>query len=328
MMSRQRLGARIACLMLFVLVSSRLVGEDFSVHLDRLAAVDPTRPLPAYRLERVFTHTGGVPDRPGRTFVAILRFAECGSVVLGGSLEEGPSTRDDGTRGTTSCEGLVAVEQVKMGWLKDSPDLFVVAWPSGANLWAHRPLGSHEYAILQLQEQAVHVLLRGCYSCGAHLTNRIQEEVSAYPFFQFDPEQGLLVEHLHRYYEKASHRPHELAVLRESEEGPSLYVAVIRETVVLTYSVSGGRLVPGPCHLFYHARQNNSVGEIARFYLGPFAPERAILDANPELVARKQAASGTKRVVLDAEDEVRIPIPDEWLLASFTHGLFRDKGGQ
>jgi len=75
------------------------------------------------------------------------------------------------------------------------------------------------------------------------------------------------------------------------------------------------------CRLVYKTQKQDELSQIARFYLGPFAPRRVLLEANANLAARYRDVHPGAMIYLDAGLEINVPLPEKWLMDRFSHGL-------
>jgi hypothetical protein len=285
MMNRWRLRIFFDVLVVSVLLNATSRAEDFSVDLKRLVELDAARPLPEYKLESVVRQEDNRDaDMPSKSVDVFIRFTEFGSVRLDGS-------------------GLANLMDVKVAWIKNSPDLFIVAWAIEDD-----PLGSsrdqrHGFVIMQLSDRRAAVLLRGRNTINAKIRNWIQDGVVDSSHFSFDAKAGVLREQMLRNYEewqKDSGR-HALARPQKDEEGNVIFVAQINETIILDYKLADGRLQPWKGSLVYHAREQDELGQIAHFYLGPYAPPSVLLEANADLAKKYKGSPKGEFSKLDQE---------------------------
>jgi hypothetical protein len=58
--------------------------------------------------------------------------------------------------------------------------------------------------------------------------------------------------------------------------------------------------------------------EVARFYLGPFAPSSVLLEANANLAAKYKDNPPGAFIELDEGTEIRVPMPEKWLIDKFS----------
>ena len=297
-----------------VLLDSAVRAEDFSVHINDLATVDAARPMPVYELKRIPRQADAKPssDMPEKWFDVFIAFKDFGNVRLDEVCEAGPDRAGHAYR-----SGLADLKGVRVAWIKGSPDIAIVAWVSEPDNRGNDLTFCHGYVILQLKESRAQVLLRGGGCLGARV-NRMAQERS---YFSFNPTDGFLQERMERYYEKSAPQPHGLARPCRDDDGNTVFTAVIRETVTVSYKLSDGELVPASCNLVYKTQARDELSEIAHFYLGPLAPRRVLLEANAALAAKYKDTVPGAGIYLDAGLEVNVPVPDKWLIDSFAHGL-------
>ena|GEM_PF-4619889 len=98
-------------------------------------------------------------------------------------------------------------------------------------------------------------------------------------------------------------------------------VADIHERVVHEMDYREGKLTSRSIQLFYTVQKLDTLRDIAAHYLGPFAPASVIADANPQLPASKPG----EVLYPPAGDEVRIPVPEEWLRSEFLRDVPADE---
>lgn len=226
----------------------------------------------------------------------------------------------------TFSSGLANPAEVKTGWIKDSPNLFLIAWLDEPDGRGNGNLFGHGYVILQLQGHRARVLLRGSSAINARVRGGIQEGVLHSSRFSFNPKRQLLEEQVTRYYERASDRPHNLGHPFKEEGGEDVLVARIHETIKLTFRLANGKLLPGAGSLVYKAQKQDELAEVARFYLGPYATRSALLKANSSLAQRYKDSPPGALIYLDEGMEINVPVPVEWLMNHFGHGLAMGQG--
>jgi len=298
------------------------------VDLSAVCKTDAARPLPKHEVVRI--PEGERPQGDGlrnASFGIQVRFQK-GGVRLG---EWSVATEKTGTK----WEHGVREDTVVAGWLAGAPDILVLAW--GVN---PHPLGTghnfyHHCALLQMKDDVPTELLRrsGCVNMRtAHMS--YGNGTSGHSF-EFRREEGFLVEHFGRYMELSGSRREPLFHwTKDPNDGKDFCAAVICERIDRTYRYAGGRLEELSTALFYQAQAVEILGgvekpraeepryqaadtlrDIARFYLGPWAPASAILKANPglEKTLLRPAPSGDGTV--PAGTWVRVPVPEEWLRA-------------
>lgn len=314
-------------LVAIALLGAALQAEDFSVHIERLAEIDTTRPKPEHRLERVLNRSEGDrgSEMPEKTFDVLIRFKEFGDVRLAEGREAGPSTGNDWSKGMTFSSGLANMADVKTAWIKDSPNLLIVAWLDEPDSRGNGNIYRHGYVILQLQNRRAQVLLRGGDAINARIRGGIQEGALHYSHFSFNPQRRLLEERVTRYYERASDRLHDLGHPFKDEGGTDIFVARINETINLSYRLANGKLLPAACSLVYSAQKQDELSEVARFYRGAYATRNVLLKANAYLMAKHKDNSPGALFHLDEGMKIKVPVPEEWLIENFGHGLGRNQ---
>jgi hypothetical protein len=110
--------------------------------------------------------------------------------------------------------------------------------------------------------------------------------------------------------------PGGLSHLTKNKDG---FVARIDETITLDYKLADGKLQPWKARLVYHAQKQDQLSEVARFYMGPYAPRSVLLEANPNLAESYKDAHPGASIYLDKGAEIRVPVPEKWLLDKFGH---------
>ena len=296
-------------------------GEDFSVHLDRLITVDSQKKLPTYTVERKLKKTKMQTD--GRTHsiwdVSIQLESDL-SVPLDVCLEEKyPVGHPLWPKGVKLQHGLIDSKSVKVGWLKGSPDLLIVAWVLEPSRMG-KPIYIHGYLILQLTDGKAKVLLRRRDRCGVDSIEGIHEDALQSTRFSWDTKAKQLVETIDRsYHVVGSSR---LPLTRGYQTDVSFYAAYIHETIAIRYSLQNDKLVPKAASLVYTTQKNtdlmrDSLREITHFYLGPMAPRELLLKANPTLAKKHKSPHPGEYIYLPNESKVNIPVPAEWLIKKF-----------
>lgn len=303
-------------------LSATCSAENFSVDLERLAEIEVSRSIPKYTLDRVLTKSmGNHSDMPEKTFDVVIRFEEFGELRLSSTGEAGPSAGQNWKKGAIYRAGLANLAEVKGAWIRNSPDFFIVAWVEEPDGRGNGNQFSHGYLVMQLRGQQARILLRGKCAITARVRAGIQQGTLQYSRFSFELNRGLLEEKVTRRYEKASDRPHELSYRRKDEGGRTIFVATIHETIVLTYALVDGRLRPQSCRLTYITQKHDRLSEVARYYLGPFATSKVLLEANEDLLAKYGDNPSGALIYLDTGLELEIPVPEKWLADEFGHGL-------
>jgi len=311
----------LAVLLCLLLAASPALAEDFSVKLEKMAEIDRDRAVPKWVLEAVpDTKAGGsqtTPDMPVQIREVHMRLEGHGSILLGRSRTVGPSAKQL-QRGVRPPEGRVwrrGLDQASVvaGWIRNAPDLLLVAWvdepcPGGTGLtWYHSCL------IARLAEGTNTVLLRrsGAITCRPQ-DYSYRRGIETY-FFAYDADADVLTERISRHVELWSAAP---CALHHRTKGHWLgdgFVAAIRERVVHKHTYVGGVLASASIELFYRPQKLGTARGIAEFYLGPLAPRRVILDANPELAAEWKNTHPGAFIYPTADKWIRIPVPESWL---------------
>ena len=291
--------------------------------LEQIADVDLARAMPEFTLERVPTASDpGDGSMPEKRFDVFIRFRQFGDVRLDEAIESGPSSGKFFPKGAEYRGGLTDLAGIKAGWIKNSPDLFCAAWLVEPDARGNSNLFLHGFVILQLEGSSANVLLRGQNNLTAKIRGVVMEGETSDSRFLFDPASGRLVESVNRYYEVEQTRPSSLARPVTDVDRKTFYVACIHETVAIAYAIEGGKLVPRSARLVYTARKDDELSEVARFYLGLLAPREALLKANAELAAKHGDTHPGALIYMDEGKEVTIPIPEDWLLRKYSHGLW------
>ena len=322
-MNRRQLKIFLAVLFAGMEIGRICLAEDFSVNLNNMVEIDPIRPLPEYKLERVLKEEKPDADMPSKKFDVLIKFTDFSSVRLDNSWEEGPSSGKFWEKGRTFSGGLNDLTEVKFAWIKNSPDLFIVAWFDEPDSRGTGYAGNFQHAFLigQLHRCQAAVLLRGQCSITAKNRGGIQDGVIDASHFSFNAKDAILQERLTRQYEIWSRESDpQIALTRQEKRGEDdnmRFVARIRETIALEYTLSDGKLQPRKASLVYHARRDERLSEVARFYLGPFAPRNAVQDVNMHLTTKYKVDRFGEFVHLDEGTEIKIPVPDKWLIDRF-----------
>lgn len=303
------------------MVGSVSSGEDFSVHLDRLATVDSQKRLPIYTVERKLKKTNTQTNGQTHSIWDVsIQLESDLSVPLDVCVEHQYPVGDQRfPKGLKVQHGLMDSKSVKVGWLKGAPGLLIVGWV----LEPHRlgePIYAHGYLILQLKDGKTKVLLRKRDRWGVSSSEGIHEDVLQSARFSWDTKAKQLVRTIDRsYHVVGSSR---LPLTRRYQTDVSFYAAYIHETVAIRYSLQNDKLVPKAASLVYTTQKNtdlmrDSLREITHFYLGPMAPRDLLLKANPKLAKKHKRPHPGKYIYLPNESKVNIPVPAEWLIKKF-----------
>ena len=325
----KNIGGLLGACVMIALVSITSRAEDFSVHIKNMAEIDSAHSLPEYKLDRVLQKSGTESaDMPEKTFDVFIRFKKFGDVRLDEAGEAGPSTGKTWAKGMTFCSGLADLKDVRMAWIKDSPGFFIVAWVNEPDGRGNGNAYGHSYAVLQLKDRRARILLRGRCSITGRLCGGIQEGMLDYSRFSFNPKQNLLEECVSRSYEIPSETPHDLGHPWKDESGQELYVASINETITIKYKLVEDKLVPQTGSLVYKTQKQDTLSEIAHFYLGPSATGSKLLDANANLAKKYKDAQPGTTIWLDEGQEIRVPVTEKWFVENFRHELTLKQGNE
>jgi hypothetical protein len=310
MMGIRRFMYLFGVLVVGMLLSTASQAEDYSIDLNRLVQRDDTWPVPDYKIERVVRREAE-PDGPvpSKKFDVFIKFTEFGSVRLDASGRDG-----------SYDYGLADLTAVKVAWIKNSPNLFIIAWVIEPDARGTAHDYNHGFTILQLSGRRAEALMRGRCSLTAKSRSGVQDGVIDCSRFSFDPKEGILHEQMTRNYESSdtgSYRSRALSRPRKNVDGQVIFVATVNETIALEYKLADGKLQPWKGSLVYHARQYDELGDIARFYLGPYAPKKVLLAVNANLAAKYKDNSPKEAINVDEGAEIRIPVPEKWLLDRF-----------
>ncbi len=296
-------------------------AEDFSVHLDHMADIDAERAMPDYKLDKVLTRSYvGTFDLPEKRYQVFIRFKKFGDIVLGEANTGGPSTGKHWPKGKVFNSG-VDVASVKAGWIKDAPDLFIVAWVNESDSRGLHLSFPHHCAIMRLKDGQADVLIRRNWWGSVRTSYFTYDRASTTSRFSFDPKQSRLTEQITRWTELASRDRQLLSYPRKDEGGNKYFMASIREKVIIRYKYADDGITLITCTLTYETQAQDKLSDIARFYLGPLGPRRAILDVNPDLAAKYKDQHPGAFIYLPAGIKIRIPVPQEWLVNRYCRWL-------
>ncbi|NIA21193.1 MAG: hypothetical protein GWP05_04295 [Anaerolineaceae bacterium] len=309
----------IACLLSWFIIVALNAGaaraEDFSVHLDRMADIDVGRSMPDYKLDKVLirSEVDRVYEMPEKRYDVFIRFKGFSDIRLDETMIAGPSKGKVSPEGMTFESGL-SVASVRAGWIKNAPDLFIVAWENDADMRGNFHVFSHGYVILQLKDRRAEVLIRGCRVISMPSRDGFTLESSR---FSFDRKQGLLIEQITRYTDSKADKPQPLFSPVKDEGGEEIFVALIQEKITIGYKLAAGMLSPVACSLVYKTWKKNELDDIAKFYLGPKATRQAILNANPNLASKYKETPRDEMIHLPEGTQVKIPLPQEQLIKRY-----------
>jgi len=281
-------------------------AEDFSVHLDEMAKIDGDRAVPVYALEKVVKKAWVEHGVPSKTFDVFIRFKDFGEVLLDEGIEKGPIPGRPDYMGKTDYLGLYNLAEVKAGWIKDAPDIFIVAWLTEFGGTGH--YAYHGYVLLRLKDGRAEVLLRG----RDWITGRSDDGQIDRRLFSSDREQGQLVEQRRRWSWNTLLDDPGLPLWRPTVDqgGQPMMQINIEEVFTLRYRYGEDGLTIASCGLAYQIWEGDSLAEVARYYFGADAGVQSLLDANPDLAARIKGGEAR----LPKGTEVRIPLTDKQVL--------------
>jgi hypothetical protein len=310
---RKAVHVALGVILALVIPSTTVRAEDFSIHLDKEADVDASRAAPDFDTVKVLTATETDPalNLPVKTYDVFLRLKGfAGNVRLGEALEIGPSTNPEMWPGNTIATAGGDPASVRIGWLRGAADLLIVAWVEDSDPRGNHPTSYHRYHVVRVGGGRVTVVMSRCRACSVRVIDFERGEPLEISGFSYDAQQDLLIETVTRHRE-APGKPGDPLVRPWKNEGGELrFSASITEQIALGYRlITGGRPQLATTSLTYWtAGDNDTLDEIARYYLGPTASRQALLDANPELAARYKGANPADPIRLPKGKMVRIPM--------------------
>jgi hypothetical protein len=289
-------------------------AEDFSIHLDQEADIDATRAAPEFKVDRVLVETGtsAAMDMPAKTYDIFLRLKEFGDVRLGQPMDLGPSAGRIVEKGRIFTGGGDAAS-VRVGWLKGSPEVLIVAyvedpWPGGNDTIFY-----HVYTFLRLKGGRADCLMRRRQACCIRTADFEGGQPLETSRFSYDAGQGLLVETISSERHPPAKKGDPLARAGKDEDGNEVFSAEVHERITLAYKPAAADVRQvATATLVYESEDGDDLGEIARFYLGPQASRQALLDANPDLAVRYKNVKAAELIRPAAKTSIRIPVAREW----------------
>lgn len=219
-----------------------------------------------------------------------------GSVVLG--VFESWKTE----QGYGDSDG-VHPDSVKLGLLKNRPDLLLVAWSS---YWS-RPFSGHAAyrgcMIVSLTgDSPPRVML---LSTDLASVSRRHAERVLHRSFGVDPESGELIERVRVSMWREADRPLPLGHWKRDEGNERLSVVGVTAVAERRIQLDRPAWRPRDWKMYYNGKAGDRFSEIAEFFLGPTATTETIRDANPAV-----SSEGTS---LSADTAVWLPIPSSWI---------------
>ena len=273
----------LAGVMLLVGFCNTALAEDFQPKLEEIGQIDAARPVPRFSVIKApneeASRKRSTPQMPLQQNEIRLEVDGLGSVPLGSNYLWGPDAD-----GKTWPEG-VDEQSVRIGWLQDAPDLLLVVWLEVPNPRGNAGIFWHSSAVLRATPGSLAVLHRARDSVTCRSQDFTYDIGVRNSHFPYDAKTHTLAKKTSRYTELWSAFRHGLYLAKAHWQDES-YLAVIRETLVRKWTYTDGQLVHHSVELFYETQKGVTLTDIARFYLGPWARRRVILDANPDLAAK------------------------------------------
>jgi hypothetical protein len=313
---KRQVGLVLTGIAALAVLALSLRAEDFSVHLDREADIDAARPAPESAIKRVPVHeeVDRAVDMPVKTLDVVLSLKGFGDVVLGQAEDIGPSSGKLWPKGTTATGGVDA-DSVRLGWLKGAPDILFVAWVIPNHPFGNSTIFNHEFAFLRLKDGRAEVLMRRQQACSVRTTDFDRGWPMESSRFSYDAKQKLIVETVDSLRQVPGKKGDPLARGLPGEDGKEEFSAAVNEKIELSLRPVAGespRLVSAS--LVYETEDGDTLDEIARFYLGPKADRKALLDSNPDLAAKYKDSKPADPIRLEAKVPVTVPLPLAWFI--------------
>lgn len=285
------------------------LAEDFQPKLEEMGQTDTSRSVPAFSVIKLLndeaSRAQSTPREPLQQNDFRLDMNGFGSVPLGSNYVIGP---DD--KGKTWTGGMDD-KSVRIGWLRDAPDLLLVVWLEVPNPRGNANIFWHSSVILRAAPGSLAVLLRTRDSITRRSQDFTYDSNVRNSYFSYNAKTHALTQKTSRYAELWSTTPHDLYIATaDVDEG---FRAVIQETFVRKWKYAGGQLALDSVELFYKSQEGVTLEDIARFYLGPWARRRVILDANPDLETKYKDQHPGAYIYPPPGTMIRIPVPEDWL---------------
>jgi len=215
-------------------------------------------------------------------------------------------------RGQLDAFDGVDATSVQCGYLQGATDLLLIAatqgnWPTGSGMYVGRV-----YHIVRIDKAGARILLSRQCGVGGRLNHIRNSGVAGY-HFAFDRGRNVLTETYtnHAWPVYVEQRP--LARQRELDEDgkpTGRFEGEIKLRITHEMPYHDGVLRQGPVTMFYTVGQGDSFRNVARHFLGPYALPDVVRLANTDHVTGKPPR-------MRAGDELRIPVPAEWLRSRY-----------
>ena len=286
------------------------LAEDFQPKLEEIGLTDASHAVPAFSVIKAPNDEAGrkrsTPQMPFQQNDIRLEVKGFGKVLLGSNYVTGPDAE-----GKTWTDGMDE-KSLRMGWLKDAPDLLLVVWLEVPNPRGNANIFWHSSVVLRAAPGSLAVLLRTRDSITRRSQDFTYDSNVRNSYFSYNAKTHALTQKTSRYAELWSTTPHDLYIATaDIDEG---YRAVIQETFVRKWIYADGQLALDSVELFYESQEGVTLEGIARFYLGPWARRRVILDANPDLEAQYKDQHPGAYIYPPPGTMIRIPVPKDWML--------------
>lgn len=300
-----------ASLFVFALLGESHGDDPAEIAIDWVAKVDRTRRAPELTCSRALIGEYDSPTCSTKDYEVSLRIGSETDILLG-------SLTANTRKGHRLVFELgVAERSVVAGWLAGAEDLLVIAWVELCGGTGHY---SHvNSAVLRMADGKAEELLRQKGLSGG-ATRHIYggRRGTVFHYFQYDPVEKILVDTISHHNELLTHRPrplHHRVQTSRFDPATMSFRAVIHEKVIHRYSYRNGKLESRSIELYYKTQEGDSLGYIARYYLGPLAPGQAVLDANPQLkeLAMTERVKYPDGMCPPKGALVKIPVPEDWL---------------
>ncbi len=304
-----------ASLFMFALSGESHGDDPAEIKIDWVAKVDKTSEAPELTTFKTLVSERTHPSGTIKGYEMNVRIGKDTEITLGRATAE--TRKSDGLVFETG----VAQRSIVTGWLAGAEDLLVIAWVE-----VFGGTGHYSYvnsAVVRMADGKAEELLRQKGLSGG-ATRHIYggRRGTVFHYFQYDPVEKMLVDTISHHNELLTHRwrpLHHRVQTSRFDPGTMSFRAVIHEKVIHRYSYRNGKLESRSIELYYKTQEGDSLGAIARCYLGPLAPGEAVLDANRQLkeLAVTERVKYPDAICPPKGALVKIPVPQDWLRKSY-----------
>lgn len=275
--------------------------------------IDESRPLPRFSVSHVTSATAPPANFACQLLDVVLEMpGRKGRLVLD-TYEVLPGETAQEARENALARDCVYGDTVRAGWLRGAPDILLLHWTDASGMAGTGHYLGGLFLLARVTDTELQPLLRHSAVFGANIQHAFYGSGLGTCRFSFNEADSTCQLQAWFHGEAESDRPRPLHHPAVDEGGKEFYRAVLSEEVTATWLYAEGTLSLESVGLTYETQEHDSLKAVALYYLGPRAPEDALVQVHPELAERFPDCAKHPGTWLPKGTRLEVPLPAEWL---------------